>query len=194
MEGLIDPDPNHRQAALEDIQSLERFQDQPLIIYLLTTRLMDPDLAIRFQAVKLVGSLLPEGPSQKAISKQSWGILTAFTTQIDQSQLVKLLEVSVAYLAAEDAIIGILRLCSYAGKVLGGIVNDRKLPVEIRQHAIYYAGEVGFISAAAAIRALIQRLRKAKSKPGLITVRRRTLEEETLLPFAEAALGKLEGP
>jgi HEAT repeat protein len=190
---LIDPDPNLREAALEELQSLEGFQEQPLIIYLLTTRLMDPDLDIRFHAVQVLGGLLNGDSSQGEMSDQCLRALTTFTTQIDKSQLVKLMEVSVAYLAAEEAIVNILRLCSYAGKVLGGIVNDRKLPVEIRQQAIFYAGEVGFLSAKGAIRNLVQRIRKSKSKLGLIPLRKKYLDEETLLPFAEAALGKLEG-
>jgi hypothetical protein len=112
---------------------------------------------------------------------------------MDKSQLVKLLEISVAYLSAEDAIIKILKLCSYAGKALGGIVNDRRLPVEIRQQAIFYSGEVGFLTTAKALRNLVQRTRKTTAKPGLITTRKKHLDEEALLPFAEAALVKLEG-
>jgi hypothetical protein len=193
MERLIDPDPALRETALEELQSLNDVGDQPLIIYLLTTRLMDPVLEIRFRVVQSVGGLLSGDSHQGSLSDHSLQVLTAFTTQIDKHQLVKLLEVSAAYLAAEEAIMGILRLCSYAGKVLGGIVNDRKLPVEIRQHAIFYSGEVGFLSATGAIRNLVQRNRKSKARPEWIPIRKKHLDEEILLPFAEAALGKLEG-
>ena len=193
MERLIDPDPTLRGTALEEIQSLKDFGDQPLIIYLLTTRLTDPVLNIRHHAVQIVGGIVADDTFPNRLSNQSLQVLTAFTTQIEKNQLVKLLEVSVAFLAAEEPIVSILRLCSYAGKVLGGIVNDRKLPVEIRQQAIFFSGEVGFLSAKRAIRYLVQRNRKAKARPGLISVRKKHLDEEALIPFAEAALGKLEG-
>jgi hypothetical protein len=133
-----------------------------------------------------------DAPSE-ALPEKSLKLLTGFTTQLDQSQLVKLLEVSVGYLAAEKVIGNILKLCSYAGKALGGIVNDRKLPVEIRQQAIFYCGEVGFLNSALAIKNLIQRIQKNKARAGLIPSRKKHLDEEHLLPFAVAALGKLEG-
>ena len=49
--------------------------------------------------------------------------------------------ISGQYLSAEESLIEIFKLCSYAGNVLGGIVNDRKIPLGIRQKAIYFCGE-----------------------------------------------------
>jgi HEAT repeat protein len=193
MERLIDPDPMVRETALEDLPSLTEWQDQPLVIYLLANRLMDPNLEVRFHAVQLLGDVLNPESSSDELPAESLKSLTTYTTQIDKGQLIKLLEVSVAYLAAEEAIVRILQLCSYAGKVLGGIVNDRKLPLELRQQAIFMCGEVGFLSTAEAIRNLIQRVDKTRTRTGLIAARKKYLDEEALLPFAEAALAKLEG-
>ena len=193
LEDLIASDPDLRGSALEELGALQGFQEQPLTVYLLATRLLDPDLEIRFHAARLLGAWVNfEAPSE-VLPEKSLRTLIGFTTQLDQSQLVKLLEVSVEYLAAEEAIGNILKLCSYAGKALGGIVNDRKLPVEIRQQAIFYCGEVGFLNSAIAIKNLIQRIQKNKARTGLIPSRKKHLDEEHLLPFAVAALGKLEG-
>ena len=193
LENLIATDPNLREKGLEDLESLEGFQDHPLMIYILATRLVDPELEIRFHAVQLLGKLLNYDQPEQALPEQSFRTLIEYTTQLDKGQLIKILEVSAAYLSAEEAITSILKLCSYAGKVLGGIVNDRKLPVEIRQQAIHYCGEVGFLNTGTVIRNLIQRIEKNRARPGLTTSRKKHLDEESLIPYAVTALGKLEG-
>jgi hypothetical protein len=132
-------------------------------------------------------------PPAEGLPDRSFRTLTAFTTHLDQEQLIKLLEVAVRYLAAEEAIVNIMKLCSYAGKALGGIVNDRKLPVEIREQALYFCGEVGYLNTKISIRNLIQRIEKDRTRAGLMTPRKKHLDEERLFPFAVTALGKLEG-
>lgn len=193
LENLISHDPDLREKGLDDLVSLEGFQDQPLVVYVLATRLLDPDLEIRFHAVQVLGKLLDFDTPGARLPDNSLETLTAFTTQMDRGQLVKLLEVSVEYLAAEEPIAEILKLCSYAGKALGGILNDRKLTVEIRQQALYFCGEVGFLTATTAIKNLIQRIEKNSLKPRLASPRKKQIDEERLYNFAQAALSKLEG-
>jgi len=192
LEGLIAADPVLRETALQQLAAWEGLEEQPLMIYLLATRILDPDLEIRYHAVQILGDLVDYDHPGEGLPAGSLQALTAFTAQLDKGQLIQLLEVSAAYLAAEEAVGNILKLCSYAGKVLGGIVNDRRLTVEIRQQALFYCGEVGFLNTRRVIDNLIQRVRKAQANPGRITTRKKHADEETLLPFAVAALGKLE--
>jgi len=193
LEALIASDAEVREQAIEDLVSLEDFREQPLAVYLLATRLLDPVLEIRFRAVQALGYLLDFDSPVEGLPDRSFRTLTAYTTQLDKEQFIKLLEVSVHYLAAEEAIVNILKLCSYAGKALGGIVNDRKLPVEIRQQALNFCGEVGYLNTAISIKNLIQRIEKDRASAGLITPRKKHLDEERLFPYAVTALGKLEG-
>ena len=192
LEALIDPDPGKREKALADLAGIEGFQDQTLPLYLLTTRILDPDLEIRYHAIRILGDVLGRDIPGGDLSESSLRILTDFTTQLDKSQLVKMLEVAARYLAAEDAIVNILKLCSYAGNALDGIVNDRKLPVEIRQQAINFCGEVGFLSTTTAIRNLIRRIEKDRERTGQVLRRKKHLDEEKLFPYAVTALAKLE--
>lgn len=191
LENMISPDPVLREKGLEDLRWLEGFQEHSLILYTLATRIMDPVLEVRFHAVQALGKLLELDPEEGGLHERSFKSVVEFTTQIDKDQLVKLLEVSVQYLSAEEALVQILKLCSYAGKALGGIVNDRKLPVEIRQQAIHFCGEVGFMNSITGIRNLIQRVEKNRSKAGKLISRKKYLDEERLIPYAVTALGKL---
>lgn len=76
---------------------------------------------------------------------------------------------------------------------MGGIVNDRKLPVEIRQQALNFCGAVGFLSAEAAIRNLLQRIEKERNRTtGQFPRRKKHHDEEQLFPYAVTALAKLE--
>jgi len=193
MEGLIAVEPLRREQALKELESLEEFQYQPLAVYLLATRILDPDLAIRYRAVQMLGGLLDFESEGICLPDRTLKVFTAFTDQMEKGQLIKLLEVAAHYLAAEQAIIQILRLCSYAGELLGGILNDRKIPVEIRQQAIYFSGEVGFLSTAVSIRNLIQWIEKDRARAKAIPGRKKRVEQEYLYPLAVAALGKLEG-
>jgi hypothetical protein len=191
LENLISSDPDLREKGLEELGNLEGFQEHPLVIYTLATRILDPDLEIRFHAVKILGKLLEMDDGEGGLPERSFKTVVEFTTHINQDQLIKLLEVSTKYLSAEGALVSILKLCSYAGKALGGIVNDRTLPVEIRQQAIHFCGEIGFLSSAAGIRNLIQRVEKNKQKAGKLISRKKHLDEESLIPYAITALGKL---
>lgn len=193
LEKMISPDPYLREKGLEELNSLHDFQDHPLIVYVLATRILDPDLEIRLHAVQMLGKMLGSNSPGEGIPENSFRTLTEFTSQMDKGGLIKLLEIAVAYIAAEEAITAILKLCSFAGKDLGGIVNDRRLPVEIRQQAIRFSGEVGFLNTVTAIRNLVQRIDKYRAKSGLLKARKKYLDEETLYPFAVVALAKLDG-
>jgi hypothetical protein len=194
LENIISPEPHLREIGLEELEGLDEFEEHPLILYILATRILDPDLEIRFHAVKLLGKVLEQESEGVGIPEKSLRAVAAFLSDFDQAQLIKLLDVSVKYLSAEDALIRIFKLCSYAGKVLSGIVNDRTLPAEIRQQAIHFCGEVGFLSSISGIRNLIQRVEKNRFKAGPFISRKKHLDEESLVPFAVTALGKLEGP
>ncbi len=172
--------------------AVEDFHLDPVLVYLLATRLTDPELEVRFQVIKLLGSLLDFKNEEQVLQGRALECLVGYLAAFEKSQYVKMLEVSEAYLAAEEPLAAILRICSYAGKPLGGIVNDRKLPVRVRQQAIFFCGEIGFLSAASALRNLISRVDKDRHKQGNHADRQDRKDLEALYNHAVSALGKLE--
>ncbi|MFN2112910.1 MAG: hypothetical protein ACK2TT_07310 [Anaerolineales bacterium] len=191
LERLIAPDAHLRSGAVDELAEVKGVEDDPLFIYLLATRLLDPDLEIRFQVVKVLGRMLEFEHNQHTLQGRSLEILVSYLADFEKDQYVKLLEVSEAYLAAEESLTAILKVCSYAGNSLGGIVNDRKLPVRIRQQAIFFCGEIGFMGTADALRNLISRVEKDRIRSGFEAARKNKKDQEALYTYALSALGKL---
>ena len=186
---LISLDPDQRDQAIERLSGVEGVQDSVLIAYLLITRLMEPELEIRFHLVQLLGSLLDFESSGRRFSDRVLGVVHHELSQLTKYQVENILEVSSRYLAADGAVKNIFKLCSYAGNVLSGIVNDRKQPVQIRQQAINYCGELGFLESKTALENLVRRVEKARNSSQSIRSRS---EEDQLYIFALAAIAKLE--
>lgn len=190
--GLIAPDPGLRSQALDELGGLEGFPHQPLLVFGLATRLIDPDLEVRSQAVKLMGSILAGEGSTPDIGEDSLAHLSAYLAGFNAEQYVMLLEVSAAYLAGEEAVGNILRVSSFAGRFLRGIVNNRKLPVDIRQQAVFFCGEIGFLDTAATLKNLVERIEKHRDRAGIKPGSRAKTDQEALYLQAVSALSKLE--
>jgi len=190
-EGLVSPNSVEREKALDYLLDQGAPAKSPLIVYLLATRLSDPDLEVRFHIVKALGSVLvgevEGGELLDPVLKQ----LQSFLAYLNTEQLLNLLEVSEQYLSAEESLIGIFRLASYAGIRLSGIVNDWKNPLGIRQKAIYFCGEAGYLETRTTLKGLVSRIENRNQRPTRSSVRKKTMDENQLYPYAVAALEKL---
>ena len=191
-EGLLSPDPNIRESSLDNLKEIDGFYRSPLVASLLVSRISEPDLEIRFHLIQLLGSLVDFDSSDQHFADQALVFAKDALDQMEKIQLIKILEVSDSYLTAEGAIRNILKLSSYAGVWLSGIVNDRKLPVSLRQQAVFYCGEVGYLSSRTTLQNLVQRVDKSRTRPGRGHERKKSRDEEFLYPFVISALEKLK--
>jgi hypothetical protein len=195
-EKLISPDPYQREKALDKFTREGFFAGSALAAYLLATLVSDEDLEVRFHAVLILGDLLDYDKSDGRVMKDpALKHVHYYFTGMEKGQMIKLLEVSERYLSAEQPIKNILRICSYAGDLLSGIVNDRKLPSPIRRLAIYFSGEIGLQDMIPVLQNLFIRIEKSRKGPGRSLSRRRTSADEALASSAVVALAKLgSGP
>jgi hypothetical protein len=193
MEDLVSPNAVSRNQALESLLNISELPHQPLLVYLLATRILDPDIQIRTRAVKIVHDLLEGCGSWERIDNLSLEYLAEFLMGFGKDGLIKLLEISADYLAAEEAVGSILKLSSYAGKTLSGIVSDRKVALQVRQQAVFFSGEIGFLSTIPAIKNLVNRIEKERDRTKRKSGRDLEQDLETLYLQAVAALSKLEG-
>jgi len=190
-ERLVSTDPNLRESALNQLKGIDGFYRSPLVAYLLVSRISEPEIEIRFHFIQLLGSLVDYDAPGQHLSDKALGIAKGALDQMDKFQLTRLLEVSDSYLAAESAVKSILKLSSYAGSVLSGIVNDWKLPVSIRQQAVFYCGEGGYLNSKPTLQNLIRRVEKTRNGSGGRSERKKSREDEFLYPFVISALEKL---
>lgn len=191
-EGLFSPDPFMRESSLDDLREIEGFYRSPLIASLLVSRISEPDLENRFHLIQLLGSLLDFNSAGQHFTDQALVFAKEALDGLEKDQLMKLLEVSDSYLTAEKAIGNILKLSSYAGVGLSGIVNDRKLPVSLRQQAVFYCGEVGYLSSRPTLQNLVHRVHKSRTSHGGGSGRKKSRDEEILYPYVISALEKLK--
>jgi len=190
-EGLVSPNSIEREKALDYLLDQGVPAKSPLITYLLATRLSDPDLEVRFHIVKALGSVLVGGVEGGELLDPVLKQLQSFLAYLNTEQILDLLEVSEQYLSAEESLIGIFRLASYAGNRLSGIVNDRKNPLGIRQKAIYFCGEAGYLETRTTLKGLVSRIENRNQRPTRSPVRKKAMDENQLYPYAVAALEKL---
>ncbi len=190
-EGLVSPNSGEREKALDYLLDQGAPAKSPLIAYLLATRLSDPDLEVRCHFVKALGSVLLGEEEGEVLLDPVLRQLQSYLAYLNTEQILDLLEVSEQYLSAEESLIGIFRLASYAGNRLSGIVNDRKIPLGIRQKAIYFCGEVGYLETSTTLEVLVSRIEKRNQMLTRSPIRKRTIDENQLYPYAVAALEKL---
>lgn len=194
-EMLASPRSVEREEALDYLVEQGAPAKSPLIAYLLATRLSDPDLEVRCHIVKALGAVLIGAEQGEQLPDQVLRQLQSFLAHLNKEQILDLLEVSEQYLSAEESLIAIFKLCSYAGNVLSGIVNDRKISLEIRQKAIYFCGEVGFLETITTLQVLVMRIEKRNQLQSRSPLRKKAQDENQLYPYAVAALEKLSrGP
>lgn len=191
-EGLVSPDQDTRAISLNSLAGIDGFNRSPLIASILVSRISEPDIDLRYHLILLLGSLIEFDSPDEHFSEESLVFAKYALDQLDKSQLIRLLEVFDSYLTAERAITHILRLSSYAGVGLSGIVNDWKLPVSIRQGAVFYCGEVGYLSSRPTLENLIQRVERIRNRSREGSERKKNQDEEFLYPFVIAALDKLK--
>lgn len=185
------PQAELRSLALDELQQIPDCLDDPLVVYLLATRLSDPELGVRCQVVKIIGSLLAADGSRPVLCDRALAHLVARLETFGKDHYTAMLEVAAVYLTAEEPLGNILKVSSYAGKSLSGIVNDRKLPLRVRQQAIYYCGEIGFLNTAAALQNLIKRLERDKAEADADFSPGERSDRDVLYMYAVSALGKL---
>jgi hypothetical protein len=195
-ERLISPRPRLRDNALDQLYSNGVFSASPLAAFLLATRVADKDIEVRFHAIQYLGKLLDyERAGNQVFNDQTLEIVHGFFLEIGVDQIEKILEIAELYLSAESSILNIFKICSCAGRLLSGIVNDRKKAPYLRQQAIFFSGELGLVEMVPVLENLILRIDKSRKKSDRTISSERLSEEEILYTKAVVALEKLKsGP
>ena len=192
-EKLTSPDLLERREALDRLIVLDAPRHSPLVAYLIATRIFDNDMELRFKVVDVLGKVLNPRETGKLAPPEVRLYLKGYCSEIGTRGFLKLMEVAETYPEAESKVAALLNLCSQSGEILSRIMNDRKIPYELRRQAIIFIGRVGFLEAIPALEKfegrLESRMNGQKSMPFAPPY---TSDENSLLPIIQTTLTLLK--
>jgi hypothetical protein len=176
-EEVIAPDASLRSRGIHQLRETGAARLSPLVAYVLSTRITDPDLTVRAGVVEILGDLfLPDDEGRYASMKvrqvMTWNLGAMRTRQI-----FALVEVVALYPHLASQAGQLLNACSYAGKHLVDIMWARNNALDIRRQAIHLIQTVGYLDAIPDLERLETKLEMSQ-------------EGQQSMPFAPA----LEGP
>ncbi|MFC2055002.1 hypothetical protein ACFLV7_12015 [Chloroflexota bacterium] len=187
-EAISSPELSERKRGFERLIEFDVVRKSQLIVYLLATRIVEPDLTLRAYIVRvLAGILKTESPNN--LSPEDVRItLVNYLSQIGKREILALLQLAEIDPYAEEQIINLLCACSCAGGHLINITNDRGSSLSIRKLSLKFIGRVGYLEALPDLLRLETRL-KAKTKSN-----HNEDSQTSLLPLITEALTLLQTP
>jgi hypothetical protein len=168
LESLTSPELMSRITGLKRIIKLDAARQYPLVVYVLMTRITEPDIELRTRIVKLLGGFL--GPDARSSKKPVVPLeavkrtLTSSLTGMRTRQIFALLQVIEFDKSAEEAVSCLLGYCSFAGGHLAQILSNRTAPLSIRRQAAHFIGQIGYLDALPALERLVSRLESRKDE------------------------------
>jgi hypothetical protein len=146
-ESLIAPDVMIRMAGVERLESYDAIRQLPLIAYLLTTRLTEPDIVLRTRIVKALGCVTGASMGSQQPDASVQKTLIFHLSQIRTREVFALLQVAEYDKSSEPCIESLLACCSFAGGHLSQILSARDTSLEIRRQATHFIGQLGYLDA-----------------------------------------------
>jgi hypothetical protein len=194
-EGLTKADVEERRNSLNYIAESKVARISPLIVYLLSTRINDPDIQTRAHVVQVLGDVLSAdddgNPAPEAVRYH----LISHLSQMRTRQIYALLQVLTYDGNLESQVAKLFNACPYAGTHLTDIVSSRKTPIDIRLKAVLLIGRVGFVDAIPALERLLARLdSRLNGQQSLPFAPKVATEETNLVPNIQATLILLRSP
>ena len=157
-EALTSPDLETRHAGLEQLVNQDAVRQHPLVAYLLISRLVEPDIALRAHIVEaLADVVIPNGHGQPEHAP-SYPTLASHLTGMRTRQIYALLQVVDYDKSNEPKVIGLLDHCSFAGGHLSCILATRTVPLHMRKWAAYFIGQMGYLDAMPILERLAARI------------------------------------
>jgi hypothetical protein len=157
-EALTSPDLETRQVGLQHLVNQDAVRQHPLVAYLLISRLVESDIALRAHIVDALAEVVP--PNGHGLPEQapSYPTLATHLTGMRTRQIYALLQVVDYDKSNEPKVVGLLDHCSFAGGHLSCILATRTVPHHMRKLAAYFIGRMGYLDAMPVLERLAARL------------------------------------
>ena len=192
---LISPNSDQRYASLQRLEELGVIQYSPLVVYLVSSCITDPDLNFRAKVVEVLAKLIGVEARNQVIPDDIRNQLRNSLSRMRTREIISLLQVAQNDSACTRAVATLMDMCPYAGKHLADILIDRDTSLAIRKLAILMIGEVGFLDALSTLERLHNRLEaRINGQQTLGFTTRESNDELILLPSLCEALKLLRAP
>ena len=195
LEDLTTDDINTQNAALDELVQINAARFSPVVSYLLVTRIVEPNIELRGRIIQTLGEvLLPDSngyPAPEDVRSSLHHYLSSFRTR----QIYALLEASAEYNYLEEHVGRLLNACRFAGNHLIDILNNPKVPLEVRKQAAVMIGNVGYLYTMPALEKLARHLEaRIAGQTVMNFAPLKSSSESDLLPAIEEALRNLKTP
>lgn len=194
-EALTSPDLKVRRAGLDELVALNAARLSPLVAYVLATRLLEPDIALRADVVRVVaGLLIADAHGRPAPEPVRLWVVNQLA-QMRTRQVFALLQVAHFDPSLNEGIGLLFNACAYAGNHLAEILANRKAPLHIRRQAALFTGRIGYVSALPVLERLVSRLEaRHAGQQAMPFAPHEMVNEVELLPDIQASLALLRAP
>jgi len=194
-DALTSPEVSVRASGLVQLSQLGAARFSPLVVYVLATRLNEPDVALRAQVVNLLAQVLIPDAQGEAAPDNVRRTLSQSLAQMRTRQVFALLQVAENDADTKGAVVRLFGECTYAGNHLVEIFSNRSLALCARKMAIWMCGEVGFLSTTPALERLAGRLEiRLSGQQSMPFLPKDTGDELELLPLLRKAIERLRAP
>jgi hypothetical protein len=157
-EALTSPNLETRQGGLQELVSQDAIRQHPLVAYMLISRLIEPDIALRANVVGALAEVVSPNGHGAPCDAPSFSTLTTHLTGMRTRQIYALLQVVDFEKSNEPKVIELLDHCSFAGGHLSCILSTRTVPLHMRVLAAYFIGRMGYLDALPTLERLAARL------------------------------------
>ncbi len=196
-EDLISSEIELRRCAVEQLAQMGVLSSSVLVVYVMATRLEEPDVPLRTRVIRLLGELLlPEGSEAKATAPVRQQLI-AYLSQARTRTIYCMLQAAAYDSRLEGYLAQMLNACPYAGSHLTDILGNNKNPLPVRKEAAHYIGVVGYLDAISALERIASRLETRLSGQAALPFAAKSQpsdSEEELLPYIYSSLLLLKVP
>jgi hypothetical protein len=195
LERLVSNNMDRKNKGLDQLLDLDAHRLSSLVAYVLATCLSESDVKFRFRIVQALGNLFSKETTSPSASDAVLQSLKTYLSKMRRRRIYALLEVAEFYPASVTEVAALIKTCSHAGGTLADIFSDRKIPVELRRHAINISGIVGFLDVIPALERLAGRLEsRMGGQREMPFAPPDDVSEKSLLPTVQTALTILQSP
>jgi hypothetical protein len=193
LEDLASPAVLPRLSALERLLALKAHRLSPLVVYVLASRLADPDITVRINVIKILADTLSTDSDGAANAENVNRYLIFYLGQLPYHAIEKMLEAVNAAPEIEALAARLLNFSTSAGSFLADYLSERKNSLILRRQAVRLIGLVGYLEAVPALERMEARLASRRQGQQLMPFAPPSAPDEAdLLPDLQKTLFQLK--